>query len=361
MYQKVPHRKNWSRGWCSVANHIKVYRRGLRLATWLAVIITFSGEIRLQQSNSNSVNYYISNGRDFVRRARAVSAVQGYVNLLFFNAAYLPFCQSWICNVRCMQLTEVINMTLFVAMDELAAATLQRFQPNVNVYLWRRAIASNASLRYGTFEYFELTSQRLELQNALIQAKISVLMLEADATVFSRTAFDRLPSIFSSVDIVSADDRGDGLISAGFLLCKSNLRVRRFFQAYTALYTQKLSELSSKDHRFTYKYDYGEQHLMTRMLQESHLKVHWLPECEFTRGEWYSSEELRRRCPAPALLQNNYLVGNTEKIHRVKRWKHWFVDESLQRCTCTRHTASLLLKNLTDPIQVRGAVSMDPR
>ena len=70
----------------------------------------------------------------------------------------------------------------------------------------------------------------------------------------------------------------------------------------------------------------GEQHLMTKMLQQRHHSVVWLDECHFARGEWYQIEAYRIRCPHPKVIQNNYLVGNAEKVIRAKQWNHWFLD-----------------------------------
>lgn len=213
---------------------------------------------------------------------------------------------------------------MFVVSDEVAGEELRRFYPDANLYVHKSSIAD---VSYGTFEYFALTLERLQLQNQLIQAGVNVFLIEADAVWFSPIAEYMSGMIeVDGIPIIAATDRSSDkpLISAGFIYFSAS--VASFFDDYTAAYAEIVRKFEGMEGRLDHIHA-GEQHLMTKMLRKRNIAVSWLDECHYARGEWYQDATFRVRCPHPKLIQNNYIAGNNNKISRAKEWKHWFLKD----------------------------------
>ena len=263
---------------------------------------------------------------ELFQHAREISSSQGFVYLMFYNLGYLELVKSWLCNMRIVD-GSVIRSTIFIASSKTAALQLQNFEPVARVYIHDYPVPE-AAISYGTYKYFNITLERLLIQNELIQSGINVFIIEADAVWFS--SISTYMRTLLEGEIVSADDRGIGtpLISAGFLFFNS--RGARFFQEYVDTYASNLEAFKDFEGRFDH-IDPGEQHLMTRLIAQTHINVTWLDACHFARGEWYSDSNFRLSCPYPKVLQNNYIVGKEEKVRRAKEWGHWFLSD-VGRC-----------------------------
>lgn len=246
-----------------------------------------------------------------------------HIYLMFFNDAYFDFVKSWICNIRLVE-AGILEQTLFVAADAGAEQKLREFEPAASMYCQHGD--RHQDVVYGTHSYFRITLDRLYIQNALLQHGINVFVVEADAAWFSPVSEYVANLQMDGSTIVSADDRGGGrpLISAGFLYFPWKLR--RFFMKYVAKYEKNLQKYERFIGSFADK-DPGEQHLMTKLLKKNRMSVHWLDDCHFARGEWYSQKAYRYRCPHPEVIQNNYIEGNSQKRHRAEAWGHWFLKQ----------------------------------
>jgi hypothetical protein len=234
--------------------------------------------------------------------------------------------KSWICNVRLVD-EGVLERTLFVASDETAAIELSRFAPDVNLHTSLENTLFSSALEYGTYAYFALTLQRLYLVNFLLRHGANIFVIEADAIWFALISEHVNELINAGSAIVSVDDRGGKkpLISAGFLYLHSS--TQDFFHSFVEKYARNLEKYRTETTRIDKK-DPGEQHLLTRLLRKSWThSVDWLDDCRFVRGVWYMSEEYRRRCPNPIVLQNNYISGVNNKVLRAQQWGHWFLSD----------------------------------
>lgn len=264
----------------------------------------------------------------FVQFAKKVSIGFPYIHLMFLNHAYLNLTKSWICNIR-MVGSDIFHQTIFVVSDEATAQELRNFEPRVFAYVH---LSDTNDLSYGTFEYFSLTLERLKLQNELIQAGINIFLIEADAVWFSTLSEYFSDAIeVDGVSIISATDRSskNPLISAGFIYFSASLS--HFFNEYTKKYARIVSNFSGQKGRLDHIHA-GEQHLMTSMLRKAQKNVTWLDDCHFARGEWYQDVSYRIRCPHPKVIQNNYIIGNSDKVVRAEEWNHWFLSPD---GTCT--------------------------
>ncbi len=276
-----------------------------------------------------------------------------FVYLMYFNSGYWELVHSWICNIILVD-SRVLKRTLFVVGDAGASRLLLNLYPEAKIYS-PTFLQYHEKAAYGSYEYFKMTLDRLTIQSSLLSAGISVFVVEADAVWFSPIS-EYILDLLEAYPIISADDGGNGLISAGFMYFDQ--RESAFFKRYTEKYRDTLENIRASGVLKVNTIDKGEQHMMTQLLQGTDLPVSWLDECHFARGTWYSDPHYRLRCPHPKVIQNNYVVGNENKIERAKEWGHWFVQEDGEcqsklptinplgnynhRCEATFRSASLL-------------------
>mmetsp|Transcript_6156 Transcript_6156/g.24483 ORF Transcript_6156/g.24483 Transcript_6156/m.24483 type:complete len:320 (+) Transcript_6156:600-1559(+) len=250
----------------------------------------------------------------------------GFLYLLFFNRSYLSLVKSFICNMYAVN-PEALNHIVFVATDKRSHRALNAFDPGLKIYTHKFHIKK--SVRFGTFEYYRVTLERLAVQNMLIQSGVNVMVIEADAAWFSKDVSKVITEKLRTAEIVSADDLSASptekkLISAGFLACKSTAKVRNLFQKYYSSYRSALMKHAGQRGEIALA---GEQWLMTKILRASDINVSWLDPCQFASGKWYLEDQYRLRCPRPLVLQNNYIKGNQFKIKRAKSWGHWYLTD----------------------------------
>lgn len=69
--------------------------------------------------------------------------------------------------------------------------------------------------------------------------------------------------------------------------------------------------------------------ILPAMLSKGQIKVINLDRCKYASGLWYIQKAVYlKMCGSkfPAVLNNNFLVGNDKKILRAKDRKHWFLN-----------------------------------
>ena len=239
-------------------------------------------------------------------KALRIQKKYGFVFLMFLNDAYLEMTKSFICHQPTL-----LKQTIFVTTSSQLTKQLQTWNPDVIIHT--RPYTISKSVSYGTYEYFRLTEERLQFQNELIQNGVNVFVIEADATWNSLKIVNTIRNKFKEHEIISADD-DNRLISAGFLGIRSTDTTRTFFQQYVDKYSKHLATFEGRSGNIG---DIGEQHTMTPLLKKLGVQVHWLSQCESANGKWYS--QTKPSCPLPMVIQNNWIVGNHEKIKRAKK------------------------------------------
>jgi hypothetical protein len=72
--------------------------------------------------------------------------------------------------------------------------------------------------------------------------------------------------------------------------------------------------------------DSGSEQLMLDKLirEEPNLTVAWLPPENFASGLYYRDARYSKSIKHPIVILNNFIIGNSAKINRAKKWKHWF-------------------------------------
>jgi hypothetical protein len=248
----------------------------------------------------------------------------GPIYMQYLDKSYITMTKSWICNV--IPFETILPRTIFVTTDQIAHdalvefshSVLRRVLPLLNVILipFIPHTANGKDLDYGTLQYYDMMLFRSGIDWQLLKNGIEFMTIEADAVWHQ----DPSSIIFSTPgDIITGNDRPPGeipLVSHGFSLYRSNPRVVEFL----------LTLLVKQEENFGSIGDSGnEQHIMTNLLQnEFHdLQVTFLNQNQFVNGEQF--EDLN--CPHCVVRQNNWVVGNQNKIERAKGMKFWYLDD----------------------------------
>ena len=247
--------------------------------------------------------------------------------------------KSFICNLRAIGGLAALSNMIFVTTDDTSRSALLEFVPEAGGIFLEQTAQSSSDINYGTVEYFGLIIERLTVQHRLLKLGVNVAIVEADQIWFKdagrivRLMQTELPKH----DVVAADDNGQQLIAGGFVGVRSSERMLRFFESFVSKYKALLEDAKKRKGRTsktTYLGDVGESHQMSRMLKTSDtdVRVKWLDTCDFARGEWYKQDTYRRRCPSPWLVTNNWIIGNSAKVERAKKWNHWYLSADQKSC-----------------------------
>lgn len=275
--------------------------------------------------------------REALSAAELITSKSLFVYMLFVNQGYLHMLQSWICNLKLVD-DRVLQNTIIFTDGPLTSDALLSFNEDLNVYTIEHR--TYESVEYGTYSYYELTLHRLEIQDAFIQAGLNVMLIEADAVWFSSDVHDELHRLFKEqkYDFISADNSVDSKVfhefSAGFSGYRGESKVvRELFSLYTIDYAVQLAPFAGRQ---GFIGNVGEQLYLSKLISTRRgLSVKWLDPCNYSSGAWYSNiNDMAYNCPFPLVLQNNYIVGNDQKIHRAKLWGHWFLQRVGRSQTC---------------------------
>mmetsp|Transcript_41957 Transcript_41957/g.98873 ORF Transcript_41957/g.98873 Transcript_41957/m.98873 type:complete len:484 (+) Transcript_41957:61-1512(+) len=260
--------------------------------------------------------------------------------ILFFsagNSGFLPFWQSWLCNTKAME--GVHQQTLLVTSGDNACEKLQPNDFNVATHcIPSEGKLHDEALTYGTYGYWKITLHRLEMVHFLLQSGISLLIFEPDAVWVQNPLDD--PDLLTQYDLRALRD-GHAGIGFGWFLLRSNPQTVAIFHKVVANYG---AEVAKSAHLGTHgKLQIpGEQDHFNMLLQKkkqhisfSNITFAWFSNLKYLGGIWYdggrggTGETQRAQCKKqglPYVINNNWIVGNTPKIVRAKRWGHWFVQ-----------------------------------
>ena len=254
----------------------------------------------------------------------------GFVYLLFLNQAFSQITMSWVFNVRSLQ-PEILQRIIFIASDYSTARNIAHQVPEITIFT--RESLVRGQVTFGSYKYYSVVLERMKVQNMLLQAGISVQIIESDQ-IWSADITATLSELFKKHLIIAGDESAfhnasrTKRICGGFYGIASTEATRMLFQEYVKEHERILLSQKRKhehDARLTRFED--DQSRLTRTLRQNSIEVFWHSPCFYANGLWYDTVAFRRRCQNPYVLHNNYIVGSSEKIRRAKDWDHWFLDK----------------------------------
>jgi hypothetical protein len=73
-------------------------------------------------------------------------------------------------------------------------------------------------------------------------------------------------------------------------------------------------------------------------------KLRYLPHDIVASGEWYRDEKWKQQYPSPAVILNNWIVGNGDKVTRAIQYGHFFYDVDNGQCMDPKANAQGMLR-----------------
>ncbi|XP_077862630.1 UDP-galactose:fucoside alpha-3-galactosyltransferase-like [Saccoglossus kowalevskii] len=245
--------------------------------------------------------------------------------------------KSWICNVDCFD--DVLEQTVFITTDQAAYDGLLGWRPHLNVLLIE--FGTKNSMSYGHVNYYQFGLFRVQTIGMLLTRNISVLITESDAVWFGNPLQLFRRQINSSDMYVNVANYAiRGRFCACFLFLNATRSTQRVWNTLSMRLSKRLSTFEDEQQNIGTKG--SEQVLLSNIaIREDPIRLNYLPKDRFVSGQWYHKVEMQRNL-TPVVLQNNYVIGNENKIRRAQKWGHWFLSSDTVQCianTCENLTS----------------------
>ena len=268
-----------------------------------------------------------------ITRAKEIMMKNNFVYMMFLNHGYTTITLNWICSVKTLN-GKVLKNAIFIVSDFDTASILRNAHPDLNFFV-QESSATLSRTEFGTFEYYSVVQARILVQNELIQAGVSIQIIEPDQ-IWLKDITSLLRHKLMQHDIVAGDETAftsqhEKKICGGFYGVRSTARTKRIFDSYTRQYTQYLSNFKAfegKHGRIPHFED--DQVFLTKFLLSMEVKIDWLAHCDYANGLWFDKRAFRAHCPKPAVIHNNFIVGVRGKIGRAIFHDHWHLKSDLQ-------------------------------
>ena len=220
-------------------------------------------------------------------------------------------------------------------------------------------VSLEADMAYGTAAYWRMTDRRVRILGVLLRSGISFLNVEADAMWARNPLLD--PRLVSSPrDIVLSVEMTEDIefiFAFGFLLVRSNERTLALYSELEESLSASIANMTNSHHGpgdYVYAKELQEQEVLKHLVQSNVHNVRYscLDQCSYASGRWYAKKDLRKYCKdlvgVPYVINNNWIVGNKEKIERAKLWGHWFLDSNQECKHLTREKSFSLQQAFTN-------------
>jgi Nucleotide-diphospho-sugar transferase len=272
-----------------------------------------------------------------------MSVANGFVNVQFLNAAFVDMTKHWICNVGSMH--NVLERTLFVALDLAALDALRHFESSLNVVLVHFGDDKNerghGELVFAQASYFRTIEWRTSMIDRLLRRNVSLFLTEADSA-WLRNAFDDIDVLNVSHDIVVLDDayvRNGNVerrrVTGGFLYLRPTRATKALWREVAR---QQRVAVNKKRYLpgASSMADVGanEQPILTavsnRMVAEGALRMRWLDVDKYRSGRWYLHAATATHQEDAAVQLFNWKKGIAGKAARAKLHNHYYLDSTGQ-------------------------------
>jgi FkbM family methyltransferase len=259
-----------------------------------------------------------------VQHAARLHAKHNVVVLQLLNEGYVEMTKSWICNVR--RFGTVLSMTLFVTTDQVAYDALTAFDTTLHVVL--EPYTAPKTMQYGQSTYYNYMLFRTKLITILLDSNLTLWLTESDA-VWLKDPTNIVLETEGDMVTMSDDRPPRKLLQGGFQLLRPTDATKRVWTRMRDAFETKMKIVSKQEIG-----DHGSEQLMldSMISKDAELRVGWLDPQKFVPGLWYKDTSYQKTLPAPAVILNNWIVGNDAKVARAKEWGHWFLEQNGGKC-----------------------------
>ncbi|KAK3085471.1 hypothetical protein FSP39_003923 [Pinctada imbricata] len=270
------------------------------------------------------------------KMALDISKEHTFVMVTLINAAYIPFTLSWLCNTKHMNINQHV---LFLTTDEQTDNMLKKYWPGVKSVVLQ-GIDSKGNETYSQVGYVKLMVKRTEALMSILEENVPIFLFEVDCLWLKNP----VPFLLThqNFDIVSTKvSNRDSVIAGGFLYLSPNESTKRLWKELTRRMIALYNKIRALPPMKLISEGDNDQQYLSALIRNKYkgIKVKLLDAMDFPDGQWYKLSKEKRQLSKPYIINNNWVVGNFEKIKRAKKWKHWFLKEDN---TCDGENLALL-------------------
>ncbi|XP_021369514.1 UDP-D-xylose:L-fucose alpha-1,3-D-xylosyltransferase-like [Mizuhopecten yessoensis] len=266
--------------------------------------------------------------QEIVRSGRSIMKKSDIVLFGMLNDAYIPFTYSWLCNTLPMA---IHGSVLLLTMDKNSTNLLKRDWPEVHtVHLPAKDFKGDQE--YSKAGYVKMMHLRTQVINLLLRNKIPLLLFETDCLWISNP----IPEVIQAVkghDILAVKPTHKHGYLGGFMcLMPTEAALKVWGELSERMLSLHNSLTSLKDNEKVADETNDQVFFSSIMEQErKNIKVYEFSNKKIVDGKWYIDFTGKdRKEMRPFIINNNWVLGNKDKITRAKKWGHWFVSDSLQ-------------------------------
>uniref|UniRef100_A0A7S1TGF3 Nucleotide-diphospho-sugar transferase domain-containing protein n=1 Tax=Compsopogon caeruleus TaxID=31354 RepID=A0A7S1TGF3_9RHOD len=273
----------------------------------------------------------------------------GWVSLTVVTHAFVSQALSWLCNVDALEIRPPAIIWLVADADSYNA--LKDVRGTLALHLDEFS-ELDGGVSYGTKGYWTLMLERSKVVDDILGCGISVFAFETDQVWFR----DPLPLIRSIVregaDIIGALD-SKREIGGNLLFFRSSLATREVSREIVAHFQRYYDErYKTRTSHSEPKYLPNDQSLLSNIViyhrsQSQHVqqpRFFAIPRNLIRDGLWYTTVHgYQPKLGLPMIVNNNFIVGVSNKIQRLKQFGHWFLDNE----TCNTSRARDAVKGAT--------------
>ena len=254
--------------------------------------------------------------------ARRITDKGKILLVTFINDAFLPLAFSWLCNTEGMGIHDQI---LIIASDNDTEQTVKRKRPEIATV----AISGYSMKGHQTYTragYVRLCIKRTQILNWILQENMGIFLFEFDS-LWVRNPVPEMTA-FDDYDLVTTPVAGrPGKFTTGFYYMAPTNPMKKFWQELTRRLNILDNKLKKLAPRTVISESANDQLYFAALLKEKYagIRIKALSLSEYPDGKWYRLPAKKRYTTKIFVLNNNWIIGNSKKIQRAKKFGHWFL------------------------------------
>lgn len=258
--------------------------------------------------------------------AKKISMAFRTVMVTMVNDAYLPFTYSWLCNTKTMGIHKSV---LIITTDKISKDNLTRDWPEISVVAMDLP-NSGGDQAYSHVGYVKIMIKRTEMLLSIVMADVEMFLFEVDCLWFDNPVpqFHNLTGYDILVNPVSGRET---VYAGGFLYLYATDKAKALWKKLTEQMINlgvKISKFA--DTKYISESDNDQQYLSALITSRyGGITIKELSLTDYPDGKWYELTEDDKKKTRPYVVNNNWVIGNKNKIERAKKFKHWFIHDDL--------------------------------
>ncbi|XP_077862383.1 uncharacterized protein LOC144344182 [Saccoglossus kowalevskii] len=200
----------------------------------------------------------------------------------------------------------------------------------LNVVL--RRFGTENHMSYGRVSYYQFGLFHVKMIGRLLENGINLLITESDDVWFSNP----VPVLStwehpSDMRVSVVNYYGGPEFRAGFLYLNASSAAQRVWKTLGRRLGHRI-ETFKDNAQWNISEIFAEQVMLSKIANyEDPIRLDYLHRDRFVSGQWYSSKDMQNKT-IPIVLQNNYIIGNANKVTRATQWGHWFLRQNTKHC-----------------------------